>query len=144
MPFTGPAEDRQAIRELYDFYADASCRGDRADFLACWTQDGSWWTHYFDLQGREAIATQYDQLMGAVQATIFSGQMLSIEVAGDTARCRAICSERLLMGEHGQHVLTGIYHDELRREGGQWLFHRRIYKVVTEEMLPPYVAFSAG
>ena len=34
MPFTGPVEDRNAIRELYDSYADASSRGDRADWLA--------------------------------------------------------------------------------------------------------------
>lgn len=137
MPFTGPVEDRLAIRDLYDFYADASCRGDRADFLACWTDDAYWWTHYFELTGKEAIAAQYDSLMAAVKATIFSGQMCSIEVAGDKAQCRALCSERLLMGEIGQHVLTGMYHDELARVDGEWRFARRVYKVVTEEMLPP-------
>jgi hypothetical protein len=31
MPFTGPAEDRLAIRELLEAYADAVCRHDAAD-----------------------------------------------------------------------------------------------------------------
>ena len=143
MPFTGPVEDRNAIRELYDSYADASSRGDRADWLACWSQDAHWWTHYFSIDGKDAIASQYDQLMAAVQATIFMGQLCSVEVSGDTARGRALCSERLLMGELGEHRLTGLYHDDLVRVDGKWRFRSRVYKVVSEEMVPPPPATAA-
>lgn len=48
MPFTGPAEDKLAIRELYDTYGDASCRGDVETFLTCWADDGRWNTHIFN------------------------------------------------------------------------------------------------
>ena len=134
MPFTGPMEDRLAIRELYDSYADAANRMDRAEWLACWTDDAQWWTHYFDLAGQDAIAAQYDLLMGSVATSLFTTQICAIESAGDTASGRAMCSERLLMHAGGEHRLSGIYHDELRREGGTWRFSRRVYKVLTEEM----------
>lgn len=143
MPFTGPIEDRLAIRDLYDAYADASIRGDREDWLACWSDDAHWWTHYFEQRGKDALGTQYDQLMAAVKQTIFTGQVCSIEVTGDSARCRALCSERLLMGDIGQHLLTGFYHDELVREQGRWLFSSRVYKVLTEELAPPIAPLPA-
>lgn len=136
MAFIGPLEDRIAIRELYDAYADAASRGDRAAWLACFTDGASWWTHYFDIAGIEALAAQYDQLMAAVQTTIFMGQLCAIEVDGDSARARALCSERLLMGEHGEHRLTGMYHDELVRTPAGWRFAARVYKVMDEVMLP--------
>ena len=55
MPFTGPIEERNAIRELYDLYADGANRGDRAAWLGCYAEDAVWKTHYFELTGREAM-----------------------------------------------------------------------------------------
>lgn len=137
MSFTGPAEDRAAIRDLYDCYADASCRADREAWLACFADTASWWTHYFDLSGLSAIGAQFDQLMANVAQTIFQSQVLAIAVTGDTAQARAIATERLLLAPGGEHQLTGIYHDELVRADGQWRFASRTYKVITEEMLAP-------
>ena len=136
MAFIGPLEDRIAIRELYDSYADASSRGDRAAWLGCFASDASWWTHYFDIAGAEAIAAQYDQLMATVQQTIFMGQLCAVEVDGHRASARALCSERLQMGEHGEHRLTGMYHDELVRTAEGWRFAARVYKVMDEVMVP--------
>ncbi|MDE2596450.1 MAG: nuclear transport factor 2 family protein [Sphingomonadales bacterium] len=134
MPFTGPLEDRTLIRELYDSYADAACRGAKADWVACFTADANWWTHYFDVTGHEAISAQYDQLMAAVTTTIFMTQLCSVEVAGNTARGRAVCSECLMMGAHGEMRLTGTYHDDLVRTAEGWRFARRVYKVMDEVM----------
>ena len=39
MPFTGPAEDRELIRELLACYADAVTRQDLDAYLDCWTDD---------------------------------------------------------------------------------------------------------
>ena len=135
MAFTGPIEDRLAIRDLYDSYADAANRGDRADWLACWSADAVWWCHYFERQGQEAIAGQYDELMANVKQTIFMTQMCAIDVSGDTARARAVCSERLLQITGGEYQLTGRYEDELERRDGQWVFVRRIYNVMHEAMV---------
>lgn len=135
MAFTGPTEDRLLIRELYDRYADASCRMDRADWLACWTDDAAWWTHYFDVSGKAAIATTYDGLMGNVETTVFFAQVGSIEVVGEAATVRAYAQERLVFKDGGgNHRLVGRYEDELRRDGFDWRFARRTYKVMIEEM----------
>lgn len=135
MPFTGPIEDRIAIRELLDSYTDAACRMDRADWLACWHDDATWWTHYFDVSGKEAIAATYDGLMGNVETTSFIGQLGSCEIDGDRAVCRSYAQERLVFRDGaGGHRLTGRYEDELRKEGGRWRFAARVYKVMIEEM----------
>ena len=133
MPFTGPAEDRQAIRELYDTYADASNRGDRAQWLACWTDDTFWKTHYFEQSGKEAVGGQFDQLMANVAQTTFFTQIGAIAVERDSASARAFCQERLVMKTGGSHRLTGQYDDELARQDGTWRFRRRIYTVLIEE-----------
>ncbi|MET0587025.1 MAG: nuclear transport factor 2 family protein [Novosphingobium sp.] len=135
MPFTGPIEDRLAIRDLYDSYADGANRGDRADWLAGWSDDAVWWSHYFDLKGRDAIAAKYDEITADVRQTIFMTQICSIEVSGDSAKCRAVTSERLLQKAGGEYQLTGLYEDELERRGGQWLFVRRVYNVLHEAMV---------
>lgn len=135
MAFTGPIEDRLAIRDLYDSYADGANRGDRAAWLACWSDDAVWWTHYFEMKGRDAIGGQYDQLMANVKQTIFTTQICAIEVSGNTATARAVCSERLLQTTGGEYQLTGRYEDELERRDGQWIFVRRTYHVMHEAMV---------
>lgn len=135
MPFTGPIEDRLAIRDLYDSYADAANRGDRADWLAPWSDDAVWLSHYFDIKGRDAIAAKFDEITADVRQIIFMTQICSIEVSGDGAKCRAVCSERLLKEAGGEYQLTGLYEDELKRRNDQWLFVRRIYNVLHEAMV---------
>jgi uncharacterized protein (TIGR02246 family) len=134
MPFTGPIEDRNAIRELYDIYADGANRGDRAAWLGCYAADAVWKTHYFELTGREAIGRQYDEIMENVADTTFFTQIGSIEVAGDSARTRAFCAESLLQKTGGSYELTGEYNDDLVRRGGKWFFQRRVYLVKREKL----------
>jgi uncharacterized protein (TIGR02246 family) len=133
MPFTGPQQDRHAIRDLYDSYADGANLGDIEAWLACWSEDASWWTHYFEVTGKAAIRAQYMALMGNVESTSFFTQIGSIEVDGSRAKARAFCLERLVMKTGGSHRLTGRYEDELVRVDGQWQFARRVFKVMIEE-----------
>ena len=134
MAFTGPLEDRIAIRELYDAYADGANRGDKAAWLDPWTEDALWWSHLFEVRGKAAIADQYDQIMAPVASTTFLTQICAIEVDGDRARGRAVCQERLVLTPGGSMRLTGRYEDEIVREHGQWRFRSRHYHVMTEEM----------
>ncbi len=133
MPFTGPIKDRHAIRDLYDSYADSANLGDIEAWLACWAEDASWWTHYFECLGKAAIRKQHGELMANVVTTTFFTQIGSITVSGDTATARAFCLERLMMKSGGSHRLTGRYEDQLIRSGSQWLFARRVYNVMIEE-----------
>ncbi len=133
MPFTGPLEDRIAIRELYDSYADGANRMDRAAWLAPWAEDAVWKTHYFEQVGIGAIGEKYDELMTPVSTTSFLTQICSIEVDGNTAKARAIAQERLAM-EGGSYRLTGRYEDTLERQSGGWRFKFREYQVMFEEL----------
>jgi hypothetical protein len=135
MAFTGPIEDRILIRELYDRYADANNRGDRAEWLACFAPEGRWRCAYFDAIGREAVAAEYDRIIGGggVSDTIFFTQLGAIEVDGDTAHCRATTSERLALPAGGSYAVTGRYEDTLERRGGEWLFVFRDYTIKLEK-----------
>ena len=133
MPFTGPIEDRLAIREMYDSYADGANRMERAIWLSVWADDAVWQTHYFAVQGIAAIGAKYDELMAPVTATSFFSQLCAIEVAGDKAHGRAIAQERLAM-PGGSYRLTGRYEDSLVRTAAGWRFVRREYHVMFEEM----------
>jgi ketosteroid isomerase-like protein len=133
MPFTGPLEERIAIRELYDAYADGACRMDRAAWLAPWADDAVWKTHYFELKGIKAIGEKYDELMAPVTATSFFTQICAIEVAGVTAKARAIAQERLAM-PGGSYRLTGRYEDSLVKLNGIWRYKHREYHVMFEEL----------
>jgi uncharacterized protein (TIGR02246 family) len=141
MPFTGPLEDRIAIREMYDTYADGANRMDRETWLSAWADDAVWKTHYFEVTGRAAIADQYDALMAPVTATTFLTQVCSIEVDGDSARASAIGQERLMM-PGGSFRLTGLNQDQLVRREGRWQILRRNYLVQVEEA--PGVGEVAG
>lgn len=134
MPFTGPMEDRLAIRELYDTYGDASCRGDVETFLTCWIDDGQWNTHLFTRTGKAELREQWDTLWTGFDKVAFIGNVLSIEVDGDTASCRALAREIINLKGGGVFKLAGLYHDRLTRQGGQWLFAQRDYEVLVEEL----------
>ena len=133
MPFSGPMDDRVAIRELYDTYGDGSTTGDVDTFLSCWTDDAQWNTHIFTRSGKAELREQWDMLWANFEKVAFLGNVLSIEVDGDTASARAVAREIVALKGGGIFKLAGLYRDTLVRRNGQWLFARRDYEVLAEE-----------
>jgi uncharacterized protein (TIGR02246 family) len=133
MPFTGPMEDRLAIRELYDTNADGACRGDKATWLGTFAEDARWKTHYFELTGHEAIGATFDEINAEVENTTFFIQVCSIEIDGDTAHARVEQNESLLYRDGRTYDLVGLYEDELVRRDGAWRFRDRNYLVMREK-----------
>ena len=134
MAFTGSLEDRIAIRELYDTYADGSSSGDAETFLSCWTDNGQWNTHLFTRTGKAELREQWDQLWAGFDKVAFLGNVLSIEVDGDTASTRALAREIVGLKGGGVFKLSGLYNDQLVREGGKWLFAKRDYSLLVQEL----------
>lgn len=134
MPFTGPMEDRLAIRELYDTYGDASALGDVDTFLSCWADDAQWNTHIFTRNGKAELREQWDQLWAGFDKVAFLGNVLSIEIEGDTASCRSLAREIVNLKGGGLFKLAGLYRDQLVKRDGRWLFARRDYEVLAEEL----------
>jgi uncharacterized protein (TIGR02246 family) len=134
MAFSGPIEDRLAIRELYDTYGDGSTSGDVETFLSCWAEDGQWQTHLFTRTGKAELREQWDMLWTGFDKVAFLGNVQSIEIAGDKASCRALAREIIALKGGGVFKLAGQYRDQLVRQNGTWLFQKREYSVLVEEL----------
>ena len=127
MAFTGPVEDRLAIRELYGTYGNSSWRGDREQWVSCFTEDGRWTSHLFDAAGHEALLQTWDGLWKDWEAVAFLGEIGAMEITGDTAKVRSYAREVVLMKNGSHFKLCGHYADRLRKVGGEWKFAHRAY-----------------
>ena len=131
MVFTGPAEDRLAIRELLETYADAVTRCDAAAWGATWAEDAEWslpdYPEIGTTSGRAAIVAMWVEAMKHYPGIIFQAWPGSIEIDGDRATVVSYTSE-----VYDQDGVTkrdrGVYHDICVKENGQWLFQHRTFK----------------
>ena len=131
MVFTGPAEDRLAIRELLETYADAVTRCDAAAWGATWAEDAEWslpdYPEIGTTSGRAAIVAMWVEAMKHYPGIIFQAWPGSIEIDGDRAKVVSYTSE-----VYDQDGVTkrdrGVYHDICVKENGQWLFQHRTFK----------------
>ncbi len=133
--FTGPLEDRVAIRELHDQYSDAVCRIDAKDWGAVWAEDAKWNLMGMQVEGRDAIVGLWTQAMSAFEAVSFLSIPASIEIDGDTASGRCQTHEILKTAE-GTRMVGGLYHDTFVKQDGVWLYASRDFAVVAEYMGP--------
>ncbi len=133
MAYTGPLEDRIAIRELHETYADAGFRGDMQQWLDCFIDDCTWVTPYGEMKGKEQFKATWDQIFGNLAALGFFTVMGAIEVDGDSATDRAYIREVFNAKDGSIQKLVGSYTDQLVRENGAWKFKRREYAVLISE-----------
>jgi uncharacterized protein (TIGR02246 family) len=130
--FTGPLEDRLAIRELNDVYGDGVVRKDPATWGSIWAEDATWDFMGQNLKGREAIVELWNGAMSQFDAVSFSCSPASIEVDGDTATAR-VQTQEILKGKDGstRHI-GGLYTDRLARIDGDWRFTHRGWEMIVE------------
>lgn len=139
MPFTGPAEDRLAIRELLEAYADAVTRCDSADWGATWAADGEWempdYPEFPPQKGREAIVGLWVQAMAGYPGIMFEAWPGSIEIDGNVAKVRSYTSEVYDQGEATMRD-RGVYDDTCEKIDGQWLFKKRVFRKIHQQRGP--------
>ncbi|MFC3213043.1 nuclear transport factor 2 family protein [Novosphingobium panipatense] len=124
--FSGPPEDRAAIRELLETYADAASRIDKAQWLDCWAPDAEWITSHAQVRGHDELGRTWDDLFTDMDAMIFFAMPGAIQVAGDTATAR--CHVREIARIGGKVMkFAARYDDDLVRHDGRWRFARRTY-----------------
>ena len=131
MAFTGPMEDRLAVRERYDAYADAVSRADTDAYLACWTDDGVRSGVGGACEGRAELLAHWEGIWTVVDRMSFFTQVASIEVDGDRAVARTFCLELLTFRDGESRQVVGHYDDVLRRLDGVWRFASRDYRVAS-------------
>ncbi|MCW1382780.1 nuclear transport factor 2 family protein [Novosphingobium sp. KCTC 2891] len=139
MPFTGPAEDRLAIRELLETYADAVTRIDADDWAATWAEDGEWslpdYPEIGTTVGRDAIRAMWVEAMKGYPGIMFEAWPGSIEVDGDFARMRSYTSE---VYDHDGVTKRdrGVYSDTCVKIDGKWHFKTRSFRNIHRQHGP--------
>ncbi|MFV8816134.1 nuclear transport factor 2 family protein [Haliea sp. E17] len=134
MSFTGPFEDRFAIRELMEHYADAVMQRDAASWSEVWAEDATWSLPEFEglewFEGKHAIVEGWKASMGDYPGLIYIATPGAINVDGDEATARTYTSEIFPGPDGGTLRVRGQYNDKLRKYHGRWLFTSRLYKTL--------------
>lgn len=144
MPFTGPLEDRLAIRELMDTHAHGVMTKDPELWGSIWAKDAYWeLPEYPDLggfDGKDAIVSGWIESMKVYGLENMTKPMIylmtpgSIEVNGNRAAAVAYTIEIYDDPQSGRRIhTTGRYDDQLEKRDGQWLFTRRSYRIMLED-----------
>lgn len=139
MPYSGPFEDRLAIRELLEDYADAVTRRDAEAWGATWAEDAEWslpdYPEIGTTSGRAAIVAMWIEAMKAYPGIMFEAWPGSIEVEGDRAVMRSYTAE--VYDQNGTTFRDrGVYEDTCVKVGGKWLFKTRSFRNVHRQQAP--------
>ena len=118
-------EDRLAIRELVDRYGDAVNRRDPRAWLATWADEPSWELFGRPMQGRDAIASAFENALGMLRLVVQTAAHGVIELDGPRARGRWLVSEWSESEALGRLLLHFFYHDEYARGAEGWRFRSR-------------------
>ncbi|MDE0746422.1 MAG: nuclear transport factor 2 family protein [Porticoccaceae bacterium] len=131
MPFSGSIEDRLAIRELLDIYADAVNQRDTALWASTWAEDASWKLPVIpgmeNVCGKENIVTAWQTGMSMFPFIFMAFTVGGIQVDGNTATVRSYAAEVGTTSEGEEIRPRGQYDDQLIKVDGQWLFKERIF-----------------
>ena len=131
--YSGPVDDRLAIRELIEAYSDAVFRHDAEAWIACWTTDGVWKLPGIDVAGADNIKAAWQGAMSAFSLAAFFATPGSIEVTGDQAKARVYTQEILVLAVGGVRRIIGAYDDALVKQDGAWRFASRTYKILNDQ-----------
>ncbi|TNE37665.1 MAG: nuclear transport factor 2 family protein [Sphingomonadales bacterium] len=133
--YTGPIEDRLAIRELIETYADAVNRCDKELWASLWVEDSHWdLSHYPELgvvSGKQAIVDLWVGAMPHYPKLSFVVSLGMIRVDGDQAEARTYFSEVYEEPGTGKDKRArACYNDRLVKQGGQWFFQTRLFSII--------------
>jgi uncharacterized protein (TIGR02246 family) len=131
MPYTGPFEDRLAIRELLEVYADAVNRNDAEAWSTTFAEEAEWslpdYPEIGTTSGKTAIVAMWVEAMKPYPGIMFEAWPGSIEVQGDTATMRSYTSEVYDQGDKTVRD-RGVYEDTCVKQDGRWLFKSRSFR----------------
>lgn len=132
MSFTGPLEDRLAIRELIDQYNDAVMRVDAEAWSQTWAADAQWELMGSLVEGRDAIVKLWRQTMQQLDFVVFQAAPGALEVCGREAKGRVFANEILQPKGGSRRHVHGRYDDDYVKVGERWLFAARRYRVLVD------------
>lgn len=126
-------EDRVLIRDRYSAYSDAVFQKDNEAWLSCWSDSGVWVVFGKEITGKESLRRQWDETWKTIEKMAFFSEIGAMEIEGTWASVRSYCHEIVSFKEGKILKVIAQYSDELVKEGGAWLFSRRVYSVLMRE-----------
>ncbi|MGZ5933538.1 MAG: nuclear transport factor 2 family protein [Rhizomicrobium sp.] len=132
MSFEGPIEDRLAIRELIDDYADAVFQRDEKRWAANWSEDAVWNLAGMEIKGKTSIVSMWNRAMVGFSFVAFFAAPGAINIAGNSATARVYTTEVLAETGGKLRNVIGQYDDAFVKQGGRWLFARRSYRILRD------------
>jgi ketosteroid isomerase-like protein len=130
--YSGSLEDRTAIRELAEVYADGVVMMDKDIWGSVWAENATWDFMGNVFEGRDAIVELWLGAMSAFDAVSFQCMPCAIDVDGDTATGRVQTQEILKNKDGSTRHLGGLYTDRLAKIDGQWLYTHRAFEIIAE------------
>jgi uncharacterized protein (TIGR02246 family) len=125
--FTGPENDRLALRELIDRYSDAVIRQDADAWAATWADDSTWVIRGNKITGRPAILATWRQAMAGFESVWFSAFPGRIAVLQDGAEMLTHTFEHLVPTGGPPRLQSGQYEDRAVRTAAGWQFAQRSF-----------------
>src|SRR5215207_11314027 len=119
--FKGPLEDRIAIAELHQTYADAVVRANAEDWAKVWAEDAHWSLMGTETNGRDAIVAFWKQAMSGLDGVSFHSVPSMTVIDGDRAVGRCQTQEYMKLKDGSTRAIGGLYEDEMVKREGQWL-----------------------
>jgi ketosteroid isomerase-like protein len=130
-------DDRLAIRELIEHYADAVMQRDADSWSQVWAEEAEWSLPEFEgleyFCGRASIVAGWKNAMGDYPGMVYIATPGAIEVVGDRATARTYTSEIFPGPDDRLLRVRGQYDDELAKIDGSWKFTKRVYKTVRSD-----------
>ena len=137
MGFTGPIEDRLAIRELIDTYADATNLRDAGVWGSLFAEDARWFLpdfpQYGDRVGRAAIVALWVSAVADHEGLVYMATPGAIEVDGDRATARLYTFEVYTAKDGSTVRRHGRYDDALVKRDGRWLIAEHTFRTLNQE-----------
>jgi uncharacterized protein (TIGR02246 family) len=136
--YEGPLEDRIAIRELIETYADAVCMRDPAAWGATWAEDAVWELPEVPavgtVTGRDKIVAVWQAAMEHYPGIVFVGNPGAITITGSEAVVRSYTSETFTDAAGRTHRMRGRYDDVCVKRGQKWMFKLRRFQLLHRDL----------
>jgi uncharacterized protein (TIGR02246 family) len=129
MNFTGPLEDRIAIRELCDQYCDGVMSKDMPMWGATWAEDAEWVARGQTVKGRAAIVAESTKILDSVSGGLFFRNLGRTHVDGNRATGRSYHMEVFFFVDGPAWFMT-YYDDDYVKIDGRWYFKKRTLSIM--------------
>lgn len=118
-------EIESALRALLARSSDCVWRRDGAGYAQCWARQGHWRILGEVIEGREAIAARWADLMAPFEKVWQLSHNVVFGFDRDLPVARVYLEETLVPPGAPVNILKGVYHDSYVMEDGAWRFARR-------------------